>query len=316
MTTRSTLRLANPTNLPGDARPDGGSTCRDAVPHPHDSQEGPHLGRVVHRLVTALRPHATYLELCGPIAPTRVHRIAQQPEALREPLVITTDGTILDGHVRWHVARDQGRLRLPCLEYDLTEEDALRSVIERHSTSNRLNAFCRIMLALRLEPYFRAWTQRQQRAERAHARTSNLTNPDRVDVRADIAKVAGVSTGNVTKVKQLLDTVIPATRDQLRQGAVSIHKAWQWRHLSATQQRDALWAHRHRGTIKKTIERLLRAHTEPCRPLHTVEQRNAVLRRLGTSDSADIVVAVVDVPGRAVVVTRACYDELLEKKPR
>ena len=31
---------------------------------------------------------------------------------------------------------------------------------------------------------------------------------------------------------------------------------------------------------------------------------------------ADLTVAVVDLPGRALVVTRACYDELQEKYTR
>ena len=39
-------------------------------------------------------------------------------------------------------------------------------------------------------------------------------------------------------------------------------------------------------------------------------------RGLAKLDMDDITVAVVDVPGRAVVVTRACYNELLEKNPR
>ena len=41
-----------------------------------------------------------------------------------------------------------------------------------------------------------------------------------------------------------------------------------------------------------------------------------VLGGLAKLDADDITVAVVDVPGRAVVVTRACYNELLEKNPR
>ena len=61
---------------------------------------------------------------------------------------------------------------------------------------------------------------------------ANLTNVGRVDVRADIARVAGVSTGNVTKVKQLLDAVIPEVQDGLRHGEIRIHRAWQWRRLS------------------------------------------------------------------------------------
>ncbi len=38
-----------------------------------------------------------------------------------------------------------------------------------------------------------------------------------------------------------------------------------------------------------------------------------VLGGLAIYDAADITVAVAEVPGRAIVVTRACYDELLEK---
>ena len=50
-------------------------------------------------------------------------------------------------------------------------------------------------------------------------------------MRKDIAEEAGVSTGNVTKVKQFLDTVIPEVRERLLRGEVSIHRAWQWRTL-------------------------------------------------------------------------------------
>ena len=206
-------------------------------------QGGLHDDRLVHRPVTALRPHPTYLELCGPIAATRVRRLSQQAGAMREPLLITTDGTILDGHVRWQVATERHWSSLSCIEYDLTEEEALQFVIERHRTSEGLNDFCRIRLALRLEPYFREGTYRRQRAGSTNMGASNLTNVDRIDVRADIARVAGVSTGNVTKVKQLLETVIPEIREQLRRGRgedpsglavgppVREAAARRWRHL-------------------------------------------------------------------------------------
>ena len=54
--------------------------------------------------------------------------------------------------------------------------------------------------------------------------SSNLTNDPRRDVRKDIARIAGVSTGNVTKTKQLLDSVIPEVREWLLRGEVSIHR--------------------------------------------------------------------------------------------
>ena len=93
---------------------------------------GPHEDRLVHRPPTALRPHPVYQELCGPIAAARVRRVAQQAGPIREPLLTTTDGTILDGHARWQVATDRHQPTLPCIEYDVTEDVALRLVVQRH----------------------------------------------------------------------------------------------------------------------------------------------------------------------------------------
>ena len=263
MITRSTPGPGDSSDLlPGDACLDGGDTRLDAVPDAHQRQDGPLRDRLVYRPTAALRSHPVYQELCGPIAAARVRRVAQQAGAIREPLLTTKDGTILDGHPRWHVAKERRQQSLPCIEYDVTEEEALQVVIQRHRTSEGLNAFCRIMLALRLEPHFREGTHRSQDATGNKQPSSNLTNVGRRDVREDIARVAGVSTGNVTKVKQLLVTVIPETRERLVRGEVSIHRAWQWRTLPAKGQRDALWQHLNHGAMDKTIGRLVRAHTK------------------------------------------------------
>ncbi len=284
-------------------------------PAAHD-RGGPREDRLVHRPTTALRPHPIYRELCGPIAATRVSRVGRQAGVMREPVSITTDGTILDGYVRWHVAMERHQPRLPCIEYDLTDEEALQFLLARHHATDGFNAFCRILVALRLEPYYRARAARRQPGGRRQTPASNLTNADRVDVRAEIARVAGVATGNVTKVRQLLPTVIPAVRDQLRQGTVRIHRAWQWRNLSVQQQRNALWEHLHRNAIKNTVRRLVRAHADSSAPAQPIDVAVTVLGGLAMYDPADLTVAIVDVPGRAVVVTRACYDDLQEKYTR
>ena len=70
--------------------------------------------------------------------------------------------------------------------------------------------------------------------------------------------------------------------------------------------------HRHRGVLKQTIVRVVRAHAAAGRPAPPGEVVATVLRGLATCDAADLTVAIVDVPGRAVVVTRAYDDELLE----
>ena len=311
MTTRSTLGPGVSSDLRGDARLGGGGTRLEAVPDAPEGQEGPHRDRLVYRPTATLRPHPTYQELCGPIAATRVSRVARQAGPIHEPLLTTTDGTILDGHARWQVAMERHWPSLCCLEYDLTEKEALQFVIEHHRTSEGLNDFCRIRLALRLEPYFREGPYRRQRAGSTNMGASNLTNVGRIDVRADIARVAGVSTGNVTKVKQLLETVIPEIREQLRRGEVRIHRAWQWRHLSAKQQREALWKHQNRRDIRQTIRRLIAQHARSWSVVPTVDQLRAVLGGLATHETA---VGVADIPGNAIVVTRECYESLLRRR--
>ena len=317
MTTRSTLRLANPANLPGDSRRDGGSIRRDAVADTPERHDGASRARLVDRSTTSLRPHPVYQELCRPFAATRARRVGQQTGSIREPLLTTTDGTILDGHARWQVAIERAQPNVPCLEVDITEEEALEVVIQRHRASDGLNAYGRIVLALRLEPYLREHCRRQQLARSNDFPSSNLTNDTRRNVRKDIARIAGVSTGNVAKVKKILNSVIPEVRERLLRGEVSIHRAWQWSTLPPKRQRDALWDHLHGGGIKKTIHRLLRAHAEDGASVQSVDDVTPiVLGGLAKLDADDITVAVVDVPGRAVVVTQACYNELLEKNPR
>ena len=86
-------------------------------------------------------------------------------------------------------------------------------------------------------------------------RSSNLTNDTHKDVRKDIARLAGVSTGNVTKVKQILDSVTPEVQERLLRSEVSIHRAWQWR----TRPRE--------GTARCLVEpSISRGHQQDDRP--------------------------------------------------
>ena len=270
----------------------------------------------MRRPTATLRPHSTYQALCAPIAATRVRRVAQQRGQIREPLVTSREATILDGHARWQVALDREQPSLPCLEYDVTEDEALQMVIQQHRASEGLNDFCRIVMALELEPVFKERSPRSRPVTGGRRLSSNLTNAEHRDVRKAIARVAGVATGNVTKVKQLLGTVVPEVRERLVRGEVRIHRAWQWRTLSPKAQRDALWEHLHRGAIKTTIARLVRAHADACAAARSPDVAATVLAGLARLDANNITVAVLDVPGRAVVVTRACFDDLREESTR
>ena len=62
------------------------------------------------------------------------------------------------------------------------------------------------------------------------------------------------------------------------------------------------------------MRRLVRAHADARAPDQPVDVAATVLRGLAIYAPADLTVAIVDIPGRAVVVTRMCYDEMRENR--
>ena len=272
-------------------------------------------GRLVHRAPEQLRPHPVYLDVCGPIATGKIPHGPAEPIPVIAPLLTTRDGLILDGHTRWQLALQEGRPSVACIEYDLTDEQALQFMLDQHRRADRLNAFGRIVMALQLEPHRRAQARERQRQGGTEKLSSTLTKADAIDVRAEIARAAGVGAGNVTKVKQLLETVTPAVRDALRRGEVSIHRAWQWRQLGPDRQNEELDQYRHGKDINHTIRHLLRKHKDEQDKVLTIEQLTARLAGPARDGLADATLHVVDLPGPALIVTRDLYEHLLEEPP-
>ena len=143
--------------------------------------------------------------------------------------------------------------------------------------------------------------------------SSTLTKADAIDVRAEIARAAGVGDGNVTKVKQLLETTTPAVRDALRRGEISIHRAWQWRQSGPDQQNEQLDQYRYRKDINHTIGHLLRKHRDEQDKVLTIEQFAARLAGPVQGRLAQATLHVVDLPGPALIVTRDLYEHLLKE---
>ena len=259
-------------------------------------------------------PHPAYLDVCGPIAKeeTPQHDLAESTPVIA-PLLTTRDGLILDGHTRWQLALREGRPSVACIEYDLTDEQALLFMLEKHRHADRLNAFGRTVMALQLEPHWRAQARERQRQGGAGKLSSNLTEAGAIDVRAEIARAAGVGAGNVTKVKQLLETATPAVRDALRRGEISIHRAWQGRQLGPDRQNEQLYQYRYRKDIHHTIRHLLRNHTDEQDNVFTIEQLTTWVAGPVQGPLANATLLVVDLPGPALIVTRDLYEHLLKE---
>jgi hypothetical protein len=272
--------------------------------------------RMIERLVDELHPHPAYARHHLGVSASKLSALTEVGDlAFREPLVITNAGTIIDGHARWELARRRGRPVLPCTEYVLSEEEALQWLIQRHGQSDHLSAFCRILLALELEPWLTEQARSHQKAGGENKGSSKLTEADRLDVRSRIAGVIGASTGNVTKVKQLLAAADPEVLQALRSGEIVIHRAWLWRALPLAEQRRTLISYRGEKGVGKTIRSLLAKHVSkaPAYAVATVEMPNLV-RRLSQLDACELsslAAAVLKFPGKAIFIT----EDLLKSLP-
>jgi len=224
---------------------------------------------------------------------------------LREPLLITLDRTILDGYARWRLARQRGRLTLPCIEYDLPEAEALYWLLQKHRRSNGMKAFSRILLALELEPWLKEQARSIQRAGGQNRGSSKLTEADRLDVRSKVAVAAGVSTGNVSKVKQLVMHAPPALLQALREGEVSIHRASVWLQ-TPEKQLDKLRLHRNLRGITRKIDSFLHVHRQSDSARdgdHDIQRIESALVAMDPERKASVLVSAIQVPGEVLLLS-------------
>ena len=184
-------------------------------------------------------------------------------------------------------------------------------LLRTHSRLNGFDPFSRIRLALDLEPFFKERALSNQRAGGQNRGSSKLTEAERLDVRSEIAAAAGVSVGNVTKVRQLTRTAHQELLQALRSGKISIHRAWLWSKVSPEKQREALMLSRSERGIKKTIRTLVSRHRPKSSP--TVPDLGDLVRRLSALESSKlgpVSVEVIKAPGRAVFLTEELFRAL------
>ena len=266
--------------------------------------------RLVMCRVDELRSHPSYIRHNLSVAPAQLSALAARGDlAFRDPLVITCDRVVIDGYARWQLARHQGRAVLPCLEYQLSEDESLQWILQRHQRQKGLNSFIRILLALDLEPSLQEKARTNQRVGGQDKGRSNLTQAQRVVVRSQVASAAGTSSGSVTKVKQLLLTTHPEIREALRGGEISIHRAWLWSKLPPYRQLDALKIYRSKKGIGKTIRDALARHQlNQAAVSFAVRDVAKLLSCLASNASDPVSIIPVKVSGRTVFLS----EELME----
>lgn len=122
-------------------------------------------GRPVVRSPKQLRLHRAMEELRWIGVMDEFNDAARQMNpTVTEPILITTNGTILAGFGRWRSAMFEGRHEIRCIEYPLSEDEALQFILTHHQSRCGWNAFVRIHLALTLEPKSRSCSSCGHRA--------------------------------------------------------------------------------------------------------------------------------------------------------
>jgi hypothetical protein len=261
-----------------------------------------------------VRPHPSYIRNNVAVNPCQLAALAELGElAFREPLFITQDRIILDGLARWTLARLQKRAAFACIEFEMSEEAALQYLLKRRQSG--LNDFVRISLSLELEPFLKNKARANQQAGGRKKVWSTLTEDASFDVRREIARSAGVSVGNVTKVKQLVATADIEIIKAVREKDLSIHRAWMWSKLPPDEQREKLWRKRSEKGIARTIRRLVASHV-PAVSSPVVESTDVThllsAAQAGRLDSVRLV--SVRVPGRAIFVTEELFRILQDQQ--
>ena len=238
--------------------------------------------------------------------------------AFADPIVITRDRIVIDGYARLELAKRTGRRMLDCIAYDLSPEEALRELIRTHCSLRGLTDFVRIELALELEPYFREKALMHQQAGGQGKALSKLTTAQRVDTRREVARIAGVGTGNVRKVKNVLTHACSSLLQAARTKEVSINLADKWSSEPAVKQQEHLRLFRTERGIQKKARTLAADIARLTGNSQVIEQTDlaSFLNQLpeNTADLATAVgsveVAVVNAPGRRVFVTEELMDSL------
>ena len=273
----------------------------------HDVQR-----RLVNRPIDELHPHPSYARNGLTVPSWKLDALAKLGDlAFRDPLAITRTGTIIDGYARFKLANLQRRLTLECIECELTDEEALLSLLQIQRRSSHLNSFSRILMALDLEPWLKEKARLNQRIGGQHKGSSNLTEAGRVDVRAGIAQAADVCEANVTKVKQLRMTAQPELLEALRRSEIQIHRAWKWSKQSPENQIEALRLYRGNRGIGKTIRHLISRHS-PSTSLTAFDPSNLFSRlsAFSADELSSVRVSVIKASGKAVFVTEELVQAL------
>lgn len=196
-------------------------------------------GYPARRSPGALRLHPAFIQLN--LTAWLINSESQgKPVGIREPILITQSGILISGFAEWHAAVCAGQSEIDSTEFALNDDEALQLVLTLHRPRACWNALTRTELALQQEAYLRSKALANQVAGGKHKALANLPEAEHIDVRQEIANLAGVSARNVDKVKIILKRAHPQLIEALHNGTLRINRALQMCRPPRTEQIEEL----------------------------------------------------------------------------
>jgi hypothetical protein len=163
-----------------------------------------------------------------------------KPSGVHEPILTTKRGILLAGFAEWHGAVSAGQAQFDCVEFTLSDDEALQLILCMHRPRAAWNDFTRTELALEQEPYFQSKALANQIAGGQHKGLANLPKAAHIDVREKIADLVGVSPRTVGNVKIILKKAHPSLVEALHNGTITIHGALELCGFKTTDQVEQL----------------------------------------------------------------------------
>ena len=163
---------------------------------------------------------------------------------------------------RWRSVAFDGGHEINCIEYPLSEDESLQFMLAYHKTRCGWNAFVRIRLALALEPNLQQRALDNMREGGRYKGSANLPEVQHIDVRQEIARVAGVCPRYVSNVKTVLEVARPQLIEALTDGTLRINRAIQFCKLAKAEQLEQFTNYSEERATNKVIRRTITRHKE------------------------------------------------------
>ena len=174
-------------------------------------------------------------------------------EGCRDSLVIWKEtGELVDGHNRYRICQENN---IPFKYIDMSFEDetaAKHWIIKNQLSRRNVPPFVRCELVLPLEEELKAEAKKRQIRKPTDSVVPTLALQNNGKTRDELAQMAGVSHGTMDKARKLAESADEETKEKLRSGNLSIHRAF--------------------TNLKKKPDEPVENKTDELIPGHTVEQ--------------------------------------------